>query len=291
MPAIKGGRIRSILLILSSFLGALVITLGPARSQTKTDARPRFELASIKLATDCGRTPNDPGPRGPGASSPGRLEIRCASVEALIQRAYVGFANGVSLNRAELEIKGGPDWSRSARYDVAAKAENAAHVAEMSGPMLQQLLEDRFQLKIHRETKPGDVYELTVAKTGLKLKPTKEGSCTPRDLDHWPPTPPAPGQPNTVVCGAFRSPPSTAETMKLEADGMTITDFFAMISTLLLQEPVVDKTGLTTLFDFPWRFRGISASTWAGATEAGIGHLRLNPQVRQSPQRWRTNSA
>src|SRR2546425_4804830 len=124
----------------------------------------------------------------------------------------------------------------------------------MSGPMLQELLEDRFQLKVHRETKQGDVYALTVAKNGLKIKPTKGGSCTPRDLDHRPPTPPAPGQPSPVVCGAFRSPPSTPGTMKFEADGMTIADFFAMISTLLLQQPVIDKTGFTGLFDFRLEF-------------------------------------
>ena len=211
-------------------------------------------MASVKLATDCGRASNNPGPRGPGVSSPGRLEIHCATVEALIQRAYVGFANGVSLNRAQLEIRGGPEWIRSVQYDIAARAEGSAHVAQMSGPMLQELLEDRFQLQVHRETRQGDVYVLTVAKNGLKLRPTKEGSCTPMDLDHWPPPPPAPGQPSPVVCGAFRSPPSTPGTLKLDADGTTIAAFFANLSILFLQQPVIDKTGLTGLFDFRLEF-------------------------------------
>jgi len=74
------------------------------------------------------------------------------------------------------------------------------------------------------------------------------------DLDHWPPTPSAPGQPNIVICGAFRTPPSTPGTMKFEADGMTIADFFAISSTLLLQQPVIDRTGLTGLFDFRLEF-------------------------------------
>jgi uncharacterized protein (TIGR03435 family) len=271
MQAISAHRTRRILLIASTIVGALAITSGSARSQPNADTRPRFEVASVKLATDCGRAPNDPGPRGPGVSSPGRLEIHCATVEALIQRAYVGFANGASLNRAELEIRGGPDWIRSAQYDIAAKAGASAHVAQMSGPMLQELLEDRFQLKVHRETKQGDVYALTVAKNGLKLKPTTEGSCTPRDLDHWPPTPPAPGQPNRVVCGAFRSPPSTPGTMKFEADGMTIVDFFAMISTLLLQQPVIDKTGLTGLFDFRLEFSRDLGLDLGGGKRGGGG--------------------
>jgi uncharacterized protein (TIGR03435 family) len=43
--------------------------------------------------------------------------------------------------------------------------------------MLQMLLEDRFKLKIHRETRDVPAYILTVARSGLKLKPLKEGSC------------------------------------------------------------------------------------------------------------------
>jgi uncharacterized protein (TIGR03435 family) len=36
--------------------------------------------------------------------------------------------------------------------------------------MLQSLLEDRFQLKVHRETKRVPVYLLVVARGGLKIK-------------------------------------------------------------------------------------------------------------------------
>jgi hypothetical protein len=107
MQPLTARRTRRILVILSIFGSALAITLASARSQTKTDTRPQFDVASVKFGTDCGRAPNDPGPRGPGISSPGRLEIHCATVEALIQGAYVGFANGVTFNRAELEIRGG----------------------------------------------------------------------------------------------------------------------------------------------------------------------------------------
>jgi hypothetical protein len=47
--------------------------------------------------------------------------------------------------------------------------------------MLQALLEDRFNAKLHRETREIPVYFLTVDKGGLKLKPFPEGSCTPID--------------------------------------------------------------------------------------------------------------
>lgn len=47
----------------------------------------------------------------------------------------------------------------------------------MLGPMLQALLEDRFQLKIHRETSEGPVCFLSVARGGPKLHPF---NSTPR---------------------------------------------------------------------------------------------------------------
>jgi uncharacterized protein (TIGR03435 family) len=52
--------------------------------------------------------------------------------------------------------------------------------------MMQALLEDRFQVKVHRETREISGYVMTVDKGGLKLKPTQEGSCDridPTDLE------------------------------------------------------------------------------------------------------------
>jgi uncharacterized protein (TIGR03435 family) len=52
----------------------------------------------------------------------------------------------------------------------------------INGPMLRALLEERFRLKFHRETREVPICSLTVAKSGLKLQPSSGGSCTPRDL-------------------------------------------------------------------------------------------------------------
>ena len=43
--------------------------------------------------------------------------------------------------------------------------------------MLQSLLESRFQLKTHNDTKELPVFALVPAKAGLKLLPPKEGVC------------------------------------------------------------------------------------------------------------------
>jgi uncharacterized protein (TIGR03435 family) len=50
---------------------------------------------------------------------------------------------------------------------------------KMEGPMLQALLEERFQLLLHRETRQLAVYKLSVGKSGAKLRASQEGSCTP----------------------------------------------------------------------------------------------------------------
>jgi uncharacterized protein (TIGR03435 family) len=53
-------------------------------------------------------------------------------------------------------------------YDVNAKAGRDATNEQMY-PMLQRLLEDRFQLKMRRETQDLPVFVLAAAKSGLKL--------------------------------------------------------------------------------------------------------------------------
>jgi uncharacterized protein (TIGR03435 family) len=101
----------------------------------------------------------------------------------LIQAAYVIFANGHAMtNPSHIPISGGPEWINSDRYTIDAKPEDPQTLEMMNGPMLQALLEERFRLKVHREVREVPVYSLTEAKTGLKLKPFKEGSCTPVDL-------------------------------------------------------------------------------------------------------------
>ena len=69
---------------------------------------------------------------------------------------------------------------------------------------MQALLEDRFKLKIHRATRALPVYELRVAKAGMKLQPAKGGNCMVVDHDHPPPPLPDPGQPFPSVCGWFQ---------------------------------------------------------------------------------------
>jgi len=171
------------------------------------------------------------------------------TLKDLIQVSYVTLATkGVKVSRHELEITGGPGWIASDQYDLTAKAEGNPGASQMNGPMMRTLLEDRFQLKIHRATKEGAIYALTVAKNGPKLQAAKEGGCVSRDLDHMPP-PPAPGQPRANFCGEMMI--GMRPDLTLEGHGMNMTEFTdGLNSDSLLDRPVVDKTGFTELFDF-----------------------------------------
>jgi uncharacterized protein (TIGR03435 family) len=75
------------------------------------------------------------------------------------------------------QIRGGPEWLNSAKFDIEAKADKAYGVDELH-TMFQNLLADRFLLRFHREPKEGPVYSLTVAKSGLKMKE----NTTPQDF-------------------------------------------------------------------------------------------------------------
>ena len=177
--------------------------------------------------------------------------MQCVPLRRLIQTAYVSFANGPIPSPIQLQILDGPAWIDSDPYDIAAKAVGNAPMDQMFGPMLQVLLEDRFKLKIHHDFREAPVYVLTVAKSGLKMTRTPEGSCTPLDLNH-PPSPPAPGQPPPNLCGPDRMGRNGPnETMG--GHGMTIAELAGILSKNV-DRPIVDRTELTGRFGFHLEF-------------------------------------
>ena len=141
--------------------------------------------------------------RGAGAGqSPDRLTWNCVSVSTLINQAYSIFAGGQSkLPPYPVPIERLPSWADSERYTIEAKPQGNPGTGMMRGPMLQALLEDRFALKIRRETREGRVYLMTVAKGGPKLPPF-QGGCTPISLAH--PLAPRPEFMPCVISGEGR---------------------------------------------------------------------------------------
>jgi bla regulator protein blaR1 len=236
--------------VIVGFLNApAILAQSPQAAQSVAVARPAFEVASVKPCKD-----GASGGRAGGSSSPGRLNVNCQTVKGLIITAYVLFADGQHQPSSSLKllpVEGGPAWINSDRYDADAKAEGPASPEMMQGPMLQTLLEDRFKLKIHRETREIPVYALAVAKSGLKLQRAEGGSCTPRDLTKSPQPRPQPGQ--RPFCGSARLAARKGPNFTWEMHAMSLDEFSKWLN-LGLDRLVIDKTGITERFDFRLEF-------------------------------------
>lgn len=182
--------------------GLFVILSRQGFSQPAT--LPVFEVASIKPSDPKGfSAPLDVGPKSFGAMG--------MSLDVLIQWAY---------DVRDFQVTGGPDWLRSARYDVQAKAGDSTSESQIR-LMLQALLADRCQLQLHREMKEFSGYALTIAKNGLKLQAAKETNRSNIQI-------------RSGTLSGFGAPMVT----------------LAKALTVLLERPVLDKTGVDGKYDF-----------------------------------------
>jgi uncharacterized protein (TIGR03435 family) len=220
-----------------------------SRAQQPAAASPVFEVASVRPCKDS----EAGGRRGdPSQNTPGRLTLRCQNVMGFISLAYQFYANGrVNAPWSWPPIEGGPGWISSGRYEINAKAEGAPPEAITHGPMLRALLEDRFKLKIHRETREIQAYVLTVGKSGPKLQPFKEGSCTPFDFATalLPPEPPAPG--TTAPCEGRME--TNGPNWLFDTQATTLEEFCQRLGQML-DRPTIDRTGLAGRHDFHLEF-------------------------------------
>jgi len=211
---------------------------------------PQFDVASVKPNT------GGPGPTMIQLPPTGRATIVNATFRMLLRSSY---------RLQDYQIIGGPDWLNRDRFDIQA-APAADYQPEPSVPcfgldcpltrtqiMMQVLLADRFQFKSHRETRELPVYELTIVKSGFKLKevapPPARG---PGALPPPPPPPPPPGTaPPTNAADLPTVPPGA---MMNFGSGITASavPFASLVSSLsqLLGGPVIDKTGIKGYYDF-----------------------------------------
>jgi uncharacterized protein (TIGR03435 family) len=181
---------------------------------------PKFEAVSI---TACEAFRQRPVPE-----SPGKLQTGCTTLRQFIEQAYGPFASGHINPLSSVTIT---DY-----YEIDAEAAGHPSQAMMKGPMLRALLEDRFQLKVHQETKEVPDYRLTVATGGPKLQQFK-GTCTPWDADD----PPEPSR----MCGRVAN--RTNNGFDFNAATMVDLCYFLFVT---LERPVIDKTGIAGRFDF-----------------------------------------
>ena len=197
---------------------ALAIT-GLVRPQPQLPSRPKFAVTSVKPnMADCCVVG--------GVGNGGSLNRR-ATLKMLIGTAYrvQGF-----------QISGGPGWIGSDRFDVEGKAEDPNADFDQLRLMLQSLLEDRFQLQLHREVKESPIYALVVGKSGPKIKFSADQ--TSPDVNG--PSPPRAAGPNH---GAFRFGPGSM------IGNAVYLSLFAKFLSQRLDRMVVDQTKLSGRFD------------------------------------------
>jgi uncharacterized protein (TIGR03435 family) len=219
---------------------ALAVLICWKSSYGQADARPAFEVASVKQNTSNWSDPTQ-HPMGVGYRPGGRLTATNASLKLLIQFAYADHDSPHSAPLPASQVTGGPAWAATPGYDIEAKPEGNAD-PKNTWLMLQTLLVDRFKLAMHRETRELPVYDLTVGKRGLKLPAPKEVDCI-----SFPPGTPPQSIPGKVDCGY--APLIVEDTgVRMEGSKLHMADLVRQLA-LVMDRPVLDKTGFTGEFD------------------------------------------
>lgn len=168
------------------FVGRLLLLAGGALSGSATCAgaanqvplsqqavdKPEFEVASVK--------PLDPGTHqncsdtvlgGPRSAAPTRINGYRVSIWNMIAEAY----------DVQFDQISGPGWLPNECYVLDARIPTGSNKSQVK-VMLQRLLADRFGLAFHREPKQFPLYKLTIAKGGIKFKPTAYPDAKPLTL-------------------------------------------------------------------------------------------------------------
>lgn len=155
-------------------------------------------------------------------------------------------------------ISGGPSWIDTAHFDLQAKVvdPDAAALKKMTpderSTMLAAVLEDRFKLKTHFETRTLPVYELVYVKPGPKLTAT---NLQPGDKD-------APRK------GGFGPGSIMTSNESLKASSIT-PEGLANSLAAMTERTVIDKTGLKGRFDVELKFSPENLQMSAGGNVAG----------------------
>lgn len=221
----------------------LLLLAAAAALAQPPDSRPAYEAASIKLNNSAS---------GSSSSNSSRGQVRFTNVmlKSLIERAY----------RVKPFQVTGPPWMEDERFDIIAKFPEGTP-NDQHAPMLRTLLEDRFKLAVHDESKDMQGYALVVAKSGFKLKPAEPGD-------------------------ASISTNSSGHEWTVTAKHTSTAQLVDLLSRQLGQM-VQDQTGIEGVYDFEFRWTNNDQSTARAdgdalpslftSVEETLG-LRLRPQ-------------
>jgi uncharacterized protein (TIGR03435 family) len=209
-------------LVLSAMTGRGVMAQTPGGAEKAqpakamaADAHPVFEVAAIKSS--------DPNESANGFHAEGRhVFIKNQTLVKMVMFAYAV---------QQSQVAGGPEWASTVRYDISGvpDVEGGPNIKQFQ-EMIQKLLSDRFGLVFHRETRELPVYAISVAKGGAKLTTA--------------------AAPNGVS-GESGLQHGTELTMRFTNSSIAE---LALNMQLVVDRPIVDRTGLAGKYDFVLRY-------------------------------------
>jgi uncharacterized protein (TIGR03435 family) len=217
----------------------VAIALAPAGARGQDAAEngtPEFEAVSIK--------PSQAAASGSFGMRPGgSLLMDDGLLTPLLALAY-----GVK----SFQIVDAPDWVSRQRFTIRTSARGNPTAAQ-ARLMLQRMLADRFQLRVHTDQRMATVHVLSLARSDGKLGPhltPRIPPCEPGSRIPVDDLPPAfrrglPGGLTTAPCGSTL----IAGGDRMTGAGMTMAALAQAIEGYWLYERVIDRTGLTGGFD------------------------------------------
>ncbi|HTX38759.1 MAG TPA: TIGR03435 family protein [Bryobacteraceae bacterium] len=247
------------------FLAVAVLLTSGASGQAQTSTL-AFDAASLKVADRTfvpGVTYRMKG--GPGTHDPGRITYTHVLLTDLLAKAW-GVARYRIAGPAWLSDPMGNWWYT---IDAVLPPETTPQQFQQ---MLQNLLVERFKIRLHHETRVYPGYELVVAAGGAKLKPSADpdapdpaiGSLGKLDAGGFLILPPGHGYGLSLVKGGWHA----------KFQNYTIADLSPYLSTFIEQSTgeygathIVDNTGLSGKYDFTLLFdaRGAAVAVPVGA--------------------------
>jgi uncharacterized protein (TIGR03435 family) len=215
---------------------------------------PTFEVATVKSIKDRAGRRRVGMDGGPGTNDPVRWNAENMSLANLVNVAY---------DLPYYRVSGAP-WTTEDRFDIVAKVPPGATKDDLR-LMLQHLLAERFRLKVHREDKEMQIYELVVAKGGPKMP--RSGTGEAAEEFHSPPRTGNDGYPAlpkgrsmlAVIGGRAR----------MQWVQLTVAEFADRLANQL-SRPVVDMTSLDGKYDFVVSWSASATRAGASIGDAGI---------------------
>lgn len=257
--------------IIALWLAVVVAATVCLAVQAVPRKKPSFEVASIKSSTTF------PVPAEllqqlsfsiRGRLKGGRFVAGGLTVRGLMRAAYAPPSDSAN-PLLESQIVGGPAWIGTDLFDIEAKAESSAVRPGEAQLMLQSLLEDRFQLRYHREERELPVVRLVAAKGGYKLKLSDDQ--TPAVIDPSSLSAPSSGRRGNEGFSVLQRPRGLfGSSTKFTGDagnrtmaitftgtGVSVPQLIGVLEDIL-RRPVLNKTGLKELFDIAFTVEGLS---------------------------------